>query len=147
MKLRFECRQDTCPALIEYRPIGAGDEALDCPRCGRSHALHHTSQLLRREPLETCALCGGSEFFVRKDFPQKIGLLIVVTAAGISFLSLRSAPGLAYGVLAAAVLIDLLIYYIIGVVTVCYRCRTQYWGVQRNARHDWFDLATSEKYH
>jgi hypothetical protein len=73
-------------------------------------------------------------------------LLIVVVAGLISFLYLRTNTALAYGVLGIALLADVVIYYVIGVVTVCYRCQTEYWGVSRHKNHDWFDLATSEKY-
>lgn len=146
MKLRFECRKRGCPALIEYRPLGTGDETLNCPRCGEHYTVRHSDRLARGEPLERCALCGGMELYIRKNFPQRTGLLIVVIAAALSFMTLQRTPALAYGVLAGAVLIDLAIYCVIGLVTVCYRCRAQYWGLARNRRHDWFDLATSEKY-
>ncbi len=146
MKLRFECRNEQCPALIEYRPTGAGDESFACPRCDRPYEVHQTQALRGGEALRECSMCGGSECFIRKNFPQKIGLLIVVIAAAISVFSLQRNPALAYGVLAASVLIDLIIYFLIGTVTVCYRCRTEYWGLTRNNEHGWFDLATSDKY-
>lgn len=146
MKLRFACRQEGCPALIEYRPTGAGEECLNCPRCQRTYTIHETDRLISGQELQRCAMCQGEELFVRKNFPQKIGLVIVLAAAIVSFISLERSPGLAYGVLIAAVLVDLAIYCLIGLVTVCYRCRAEYWGLARNRQHEWFDLATSEKY-
>lgn len=146
MKIRFGCRDERCPALIEYRPSGTGEEQFDCPRCARGYTVHNTDALFRGEVLRKCAMCAGQEMFIRKNFPQKTGLLIVVAAALISVLFLKANIMLAYGILAAAVLVDLVIYYVIGVVTVCYRCRTEYWGLYRNEEHEWFDLAASEKY-
>ncbi len=146
MKIRFACRDEQCPALIEYRPLGTGDETLACPRCCREYTLRDTTALVRNHTLQNCALCGGEEMYIRKNFPQITGLLIVVVAGLISILYLRTNTALAYGVLAAALLIDVIIYYLIGVVTVCYRCQTEYWGASRSKNHDWFDLATSEKY-
>ncbi len=146
MKIRFACRDEQCPALIEYRPLGTGDETLACPRCSRDYTLHDTATLLRDRTLQKCALCGGEEMFIRKNFPQITGLLIVLVAGLVSVLYLRTNTALAYGVLAAAMLADAIIYYLVGTVTVCYRCRTEYWGVARNENHDWFDLAASEKY-
>ncbi len=146
MRIRFDCRDEHCPAMIEYRPLGAGDETFACPRCRREYALRDTTALIRDRTLRKCALCGSEEMFIRKNFPQKTGLLIVVLAGLISFLYLKTNTALAYGILAAAVLADVIIYYFIGVVTVCYRCRTEYWGASRNKNHDWFDLAASEKY-
>ncbi len=146
MKIRFACRDEQCPALIEYRPLGTGDETFACPRCSRDYTLHDTATLVRDHKLQKCALCGGEEMFIRKNFPQITGLLIVLVAGLISVLYLRTNTALAYGVLAAAILADAIIYYLVGIVTVCYRCRTEYWGAARNQNHDWFDLATSEKY-
>ena len=146
MKIRFACRDEQCPALIEYRALGTGDETLACPRCSREYTLRDTATLVRDHTLRKCALCGGEEMFIRKNFPQITGLLIILVAGLISFLYLRTNPTLAYGVLGAAMLADVIIYYLIGVVTVCYRCRTEYWGVAHNKNHNWFDLATSEKY-
>jgi len=146
MKIRFACRDELCPALIEYRPLGTGDETFACPRCSRDYTLHDTATLVRDHKLQKCALCGGEEMFIRKNFPQITGLLIVLVAGLISVLYLRTNTALAYGVLAAAMLADAIIYYLVGMVTVCYRCRTEYWGAARNQDHDWFDLATSEKY-
>jgi len=145
-RIRFDCRHDRCAALIEYGLTGAGREQIVCPRCGREYELHDTASLVPNTTLAKCAMCQGEELFIRKDFPQKTGLVIVVVAAVISILFLKSNPGIAYGVLVAALLVDLLIYYMIGVVTVCYRCRTEHRGQPRNANHDWFDLASSEKY-
>ena len=146
MKIRFDCRDEQCPALIEYRPLGTGDETLACPRCRREYTLRDTATLVRDRRLRKCALCGSEEMFIRKNFPQITGLLIVLVAGLISFLYLRTNTVLAYGVLGTAVLADGIIYYLIGVVTVCYRCQTEYWGVSRHKDHDWFDLAASEKY-
>ncbi len=146
MKIRFACRDEQCPALIEYRPLGTGEEMFACPRCSRDYTLRDTATLVRDRTLQKCALCGGEEMFIRKNFPQIAGLIIVVVAGLISVLYLRTNTALAYGVLAAAVLADVIIYCLVGMVTVCYRCHTEYWGVARNENHDWFDLATSEKY-
>lgn len=146
MKLRFDCREDTCPALIEYRPIGEGCEGLDCPRCARHYEVHDTDRLIRHELPAQCPMCRGAEFYKRKNFPQKTGLIIVVVAALCSLWWYKDNALLAYGILAVAVAVDMAIYYMIGVVTVCYRCSTAYWSVEPPPDIDWFDLATSEKY-
>lgn len=146
MKIRFDCRDEQCPAMIEYRPKGTADEHLACPRCAREYTVHDAPRLRSGESLQKCAMCESPELFIRKNFPQKTGLLIVLVAAAISIFTLKTNIKLAYGILGASVLLDAIIYYLIGVVTVCYRCRTEYWGLARNASHDWFDLAVSDKY-
>jgi hypothetical protein len=100
------------------------------------------------EPLEACPTCGCTDLFVRKDFPQKLGLAIVVFAA-VTFLVLASRPRYFYLgalVLVAAVVLDAAIYLFVGRVTVCYRCRAEFRDVPLNPRHEGFELAIAEKY-
>ena len=101
-----------------------------------------------RESLSACPKCGCTDLFVRKDFPQKLGLAIVVVAA-VAFLALASRPRYFYLgalVLVAAVVIDAAIYLFVGKVTVCYRCRAEFRNVPVNPEHEGFDLAIAEKY-
>ena len=100
------------------------------------------------EPLTTCPKCGCADLFVRKDFPQKLGLAIVVVAA-VAFLALASRPRYFYLgalVLAAAAIADAVIYLFVGRVTVCYRCRAEFRDVPVNPNHEAFELAVAEKY-
>lgn len=98
------------------------------------------------EMLTTCPRCGGDEMFVRKNFPQKLGLGIVVVAGLVSFVLLSRHTLAALAVLAGVVVIDALIYLFVGTLTVCYRCRAEYRNVAYNPAHSGFDLATAEKY-
>ncbi len=101
-----------------------------------------------KEPLTTCPACGCRDLFIRKDFPQKVGLGIVAVAA-LSFLILAaSRRGFALGVwiLVAAAGIDLLLYAFVAKITVCYRCRKEFRDAPLNPAHTGFDLATAEKY-
>lgn len=99
-------------------------------------------------PLAACPACGCSDLFVRKDFPQKLGLLIVV-AAGVGFLVLafdRRTFYLGVLVLLLATLIDALLYWFVPKLTVCYRCRAEFRDVPINPAHEGFELAVAEKY-
>jgi hypothetical protein len=100
------------------------------------------------QPLNSCPKCGCTDLFVRKDFPQKLGLAIVVVAA-LTFLSLASQPRYFYLgaiVLVVAALVDAVIYLTAGTVTVCYRCRAEFRDVPINPEHEGFELAIAEKY-
>ena len=100
------------------------------------------------DPINACPECGCRELFVRKDFPQKVGLGLVVVA-GVTFLVLAANRGTFYlgvWVLLAAALIDGLVYLMVGKVTVCYRCRAEIRGVPLNPGHGPFELAVAEKY-
>jgi hypothetical protein len=98
--------------------------------------------------LETCPKCGCRDLFVRKDFPQKIGLGIVVVTA-VAFLILaawRSSFYLGLIVLVAGSAIDAILYHVVPKITVCYRCRTEFRDVPINPKHGGFELAIGEKY-
>jgi hypothetical protein len=100
------------------------------------------------EPLTSCPRCGCNDLFVRKDFPQKIGLGIVIIAA-LAFLVLAASRGNFYLgaiVLVIAALIDAMLYALVPRMTVCYRCRAEFRDVPINPEHEGFELAVGEKY-
>jgi hypothetical protein len=86
--------------------------------------------------------------FVRKDFPQRVGLGVVV-AAGVGFLALAARPGTFYlgvWVLAGAALLDAVLWFFVKRVTVCYKCHAEFRHIKTNPRHGAFELAVAEKY-
>jgi hypothetical protein len=98
--------------------------------------------------LRTCPQCGCRDLFIRKDFPQKLGLTIVIVAA-VSFLILsasRSHFYLGALVLLAAALLDAALYWFVPKITVCYKCRSEFRDVPLNPEHHGFELAVGEKY-
>jgi hypothetical protein len=101
-----------------------------------------------KKPLEECPKCGCRELFIRKDFPQKVGLSLVVIA-GIAFIVLaawRASFYLGALMLSAAAVVDAILYVFVPRITVCYRCRAEFRDVPINPEHTGFELAMSEKY-
>ena len=99
-------------------------------------------------PLDACPNCGCRDLFIRKAFPQKLGLLVVVVA-GVAFLALAANRGTFYigvWVLLSAVAVDAVLYLFVPKVTTCYRCRADFPGVPLNSKHGPFELAVAEKY-
>ena len=99
-------------------------------------------------PLTTCPGCGCRDLFVRKDFPQKLGMA-VVAAAAVAFLVLairRQTMFVGVLVLAAAAVVDAALYLFVPKLTVCYRCRAEFRGRPVNPDHGGFELAVAEKY-
>ncbi len=146
MQIRFHCPTEGCVALIEYEPLEAAGHSIRCPRCACDIALTVSHAMRREFTVDACAICRGRELFIRKDFPQRLGLAIVLVAGLSSIYFFANNFVVAYGILAAAVLIDVLLYLLIGKVTVCYACRAEYRKAHLNPAHEGFDLATSEKY-
>lgn len=100
------------------------------------------------KPPINCPACGCRDLFVRKDFPQKVGLAIVLIA-GVAFIALAAARTYFYLgalVLLGAVLVDAIIYLFVGQVIVCYRCRAEIRDRPIDPSIGAFDLSTAEKY-
>jgi hypothetical protein len=110
-------------------------------------ALNVPATLTNGGRIDRCVVCDGVEFFIRRDFPQKLGMALVVmfgVAASVFFYYQNVLA--TYGTLASLAVVDAIIYFFVGKVTVCYRCRAEYRGLVYNPDHEGFDLATSEKY-
>ena len=146
MQVRFHCPTETCVAIIEYEPLEESGETLECPRCHVPHPMTITQAMKKEGRVDQCAVCGGRELFIRKDFPQLLGFAIVVLfgAAAIYYFTINVL--IAWSILASAILLDLAIYFCIGKVTACYACRAEYRKCKLDPEHKGFDLATSEKY-
>jgi len=77
-------------------------------------------------------------------FNPKLGLTIVAIGAAISAAFYWFKRDLiAYGILAAATLIDLVIYGRLKEVTVCYRCHSEFRGAYKRTAPA-FDLHTAD---
>ena len=146
MQIRFHCPTDDCVAIIELEPFEECDDTIRCPRCRTDHAVRVTPAMRTQGQVDVCAVCGSTELFLRKDFPQRLGLLVVIIAGAISLAFLKSDLRIAYGVLGVAVVVDLILYLWTSLVTTCYACRAEYRYATPNPSHEGFDLATSEKY-
>lgn len=99
--------------------------------------------------MEGCPCCGAAELYVRKDFPQGLGLLIVIAGCVISTaLWYYERPTAALLVLLAWALADMALYFRVPDVTICYRCQSQLRGPGSNpgGRLETFDLAIGERY-
>lgn len=146
MRIRLTCTNDACRSVITVSPLPGEVSSIACPRCSQAHPVRG-SNTLQAGPIERCPCCGGDELFVRKDFPQKLGLAAVILAGTISCVLFANHQTMAaLGVLLVLMIVDAIIYGLVSRVTTCYRCRAQFRGVPVNPLHKGFDLATSEKY-
>lgn len=135
-----------CPSCGVGLPVNAADAptAIRCGRCGREIPLTVTTAVRGDTAVDRCPVCGGAELYVRKDFDPKIGLTVVIIGAAISagFYWLGR-DLIAYSILAAAALIDLVVYGRLRDVTVCYRCHSEFRGLYARTAGP-FDLHTAD---
>src|SRR5207247_4517400 len=102
-----------CPKCDGRLPVSAADApaVIKCGRCGNDVPLDVSDNLRTDSTVERCPVCSGADFYLRKDFDPKIGLTVVVIGALISAVFYWFERDLiAYSILGAAALIDLLVY-------------------------------------
>ncbi len=147
IKLSLRCPKAPCGGRIRTVIDRVGRLDAICPRCREPIALTVPPECVEAGRVDKCSACPGREFFIRKDFPQRIGFALVVVFGLIATVFFYQKNIIAtFGTLFALVLVDAVIFLFVGKVTVCYRCRAEYRGVAYNPDHEGFDLATSEKY-
>ena len=136
-----------CPDCEAWLPLDAADApmAITCGRCGRAIPLVLSESVRSGEALDMCPLCQGLDFYFRKDFNPRAGLAVVIVGALISAWFYWFGMHLvAYGVLAAAALIDLVMYGRLSDLSICYRCHTEFRGKYPRTESA-FDLLTADE--
>jgi len=94
-----------------------------------------------------CVVCPSTELFVRKDFPQRLGVAIVVLGFAASCVSWHYYHlYLTFGILFATALVDVVLYVLMGESLTCYRCSAEYRGLEGLDQHGAFDLSIHERY-
>ncbi|NOZ40549.1 MAG: hypothetical protein GXP24_10020 [Planctomycetes bacterium] len=136
-----------CPSCEEGVRIhfDADTPELDCPHCQAKIAIDQGA--IEGNRVKSCLVCPSTDLFVRKDFPQRLGVgLVVVGIIGSSIAWYYSNILWTFGILFATALIDVALYSIVGDALMCYRCQAQYRGVEEMDTYEPFDLETHEKY-
>jgi DNA-directed RNA polymerase subunit RPC12/RpoP len=135
-----------CPQCDAGLPVAAADApaAIKCGRCGREIPLDISEGVRTGRAVDRCPVCGGGDFYTRKDFDPKTGLAVVITGAAISAVFYWFGEDLiAYSILGAAALIDLVVYGRLKDLTVCYRCHSEFRGAYPRTAPA-FDLHTAD---
>jgi len=97
--------------------------------------------------IHRCVVCPSTDLFARKDFPQRLGVaLVVIGFVGSSIAWFNYQVLLTFAILFATALIDLVLYIVMGESLTCYRCHAQYRGFEEIEKHGGFDLETHERY-
>lgn len=144
MELTFECPD--CHAVGTVPRIEDGGPAT-CPRCGKSRPIGPSA--VADGGLAACAWCATEDLYIQKDFPHVLGLAIVVSGfvlSSIFWYFYNPIP--AFLILLGTAALDVILYYLVPDVTICYRCLAQHRGPGTNpdGRFRSFDLAIGERY-
>jgi DNA-directed RNA polymerase subunit RPC12/RpoP len=135
-----------CPKCDAGLPVVATEPAasITCGRCGREIPLTMSDAVRADTAVDRCPACAGEDFYLRKDFDPKIGVATVAVAVAISAVFYYyDQDFIAYAVLAAAALLDFVVYRFLKEVTVCYRCHAEFRGSYPRTASG-FDLHTAD---
>jgi hypothetical protein len=135
-----------CPKCDAGLPVSASEApaAISCGGCGREIPLTYSEAVRADRAVDRCPVCAGTDFYIRKDFDPKVGLTVVIIGALISGAFYWYGRDLiAYGILAGAALIDLVVYGRLEDLTVCYRCHSEFRGTYPKTASA-FDLHTAD---
>jgi hypothetical protein len=134
-----------CPACEQQQITGelSGAGRLECSACAWSRALPDGE-----EPLTRCLVCGNTDLWKQKNFPQPLGLAMVAAGALLSSVAWYfHRPLTALGLLMAFALLDMLVFLVLPDVLVCYRCRARHHALQTaTSEHSTFNHQTAERY-
>ena len=127
--VEFGCT--SCGRVVEAAP----GESVSCPKCSESLAVLEST-----ETLERCLRCECNEVYRHRDFNQKLGLLLMVAGVGMWFWLGSFIP------MVVAAAIDLLLYFTLPDVAICYRCKAHHRDFSNIKELAKFDLERHEHY-
>ena len=142
MQLAFRC--PACDQTV-IADCSTETDQLDCRACAWHREIPAGS--ISDEQPTACLVCGCSDLWRQKDFPQRLGLLFV--GLGILFSTIawsRHEPAIAIGILMFFALIDMILYAFMKDMLVCYRCGARHRRTPLSDDHPNFDLEIAERY-
>jgi hypothetical protein len=125
--------------------VAAESDHLVCPRCRQQIKI--PAGAVDGRQIHRCLVCPSTELYARKDFPQRLGVALVVAGfIGSSIAWAQYQVLWSFAILFGTALLDLVLYIVMGESLTCYRCHAQYRGCEEIERHGGFDLETHERY-
>ena len=142
MEVNFRC--PSCEKLGRRR-IDEETTELTCDHCEQRYQV--PSGAVGEQSIARCVICRSHDLFIRKDFPQRLGVAIVVIGSLAScYAWYRHQVFLTFGILFTTAAIDVLLYLLVRDAVVCYRCGAHYRGCDEWDSHGDFDLEVHERY-
>ncbi len=142
MNVTFPCPK--CEAANRTE-VANDAEAISCAHCGQE--LQIPAGAIDQGKVSRCLACPSVDLFVRKDFPQRLGVaLVTIGLVGSCIAWAYSQLYWTFGILFATALIDVLLYMLVPNALMCYRCGAMYRGVLNMEEHGSFNLETHERH-
>ncbi|NUN48491.1 MAG: hypothetical protein HUU15_06645 [Candidatus Brocadiae bacterium] len=137
MIIRVWCERDRC---LGSAFLSGHEPQRPCPGCGDplKITLPPTG-----ETLDACWNCGCPNLYVEKAFPQVLGCGVIVVSAGLAIAFAQKTWGLSF---LGIIVLDFVLYFLIPMRTVCYKCCAEYTGAPKNDRQKGYDLLIAGKY-
>lgn len=142
MQLIYQCPKCDSPNI---EVISAETTGLACS--SRDWTREITAADIQNDCPNRCLCCGNEDLWRQKDFPQGLGLLMVLTGGILSTIAWWYVePVWALGILLVFAAIDMILYAVMNDVLVCYRCRARHRKANIQDDHPRFDLELNERY-
>jgi DNA-directed RNA polymerase subunit RPC12/RpoP len=142
MHVTYACQ--ACHAAVRH-DFDQTTTAFTCPHCQQQ--LSVPAGAVANGRITRCLVCPSRDLFVRKDFPQRVGVwLVAIGIIGSSIAWYYWSLAWTFGILFATAAIDVVLYLLVGSALMCYRCGAHYRGVAEMETHGQFNLETHEKY-
>jgi hypothetical protein len=126
-------------------PIVEGATEVCCSLCRQLIKVPHGA--FSQGQIHRCLVCPSTDLFLRKDFPQKLGVgLVIIGFVASSIAWANYMVTTTFAILFVTALVDLVLYVTMGESLTCYRCQAQYSGFRDGAIHGGFDLETHERF-
>jgi len=142
MNVTFACPACEAASRVEFTEQ---TRELPCAHCGQKIAIPEGAYV--NQHVERCFVCPSEDLFVRKDFPQRVGVLLVaIGIIGSSIAWYYSSPVWTFIILGGSALLDMALYSMVGNCLMCYRCKAEYRGLTGLTEYEPFNLETHEKH-
>jgi hypothetical protein len=143
MNVTFACPKCEAANRAEISPKAA---VLNCLHCGQELQIP-PGAIDDQGDVHRCLACPSADLFVRKDFPQGLGVAIVTVGLLASCVAWGySQLYLTFAILFATALVDVVLYVFVPNALMCYRCGAMYRGVADVDQHETFNLETHERH-
>ena len=148
--MNITCACPACHAGI-YQTSIEESSSVTCPVCDQSIGIPQGAIQFAEQNagprLNRCLVCPSTELFVRKNFPQRLGVAIVVVGLAMSCVAWAYRDlFLTFAILFSTALLDVVLFFVVPDCLTCYRCGARYTGIDEMSHFGNFNLETHEKY-